>query len=76
MESKKYHAVEQSPHRISKSKSSNTQIHDMKNYSILFDHGINPDIWLVGYIKPLYKNKGNKFNPKYYRLITILSCLG
>jgi hypothetical protein len=23
----------------------------------MFDHGVIPDIWLVGYIKPLYKTK-------------------
>ena len=47
-----------------------------KLFNIIFDHDVIPDIWLVGYIKPLYKNKGNKFDPKNYRPITILSCLG
>jgi hypothetical protein len=35
-----------------------------------------PDIWLVGNIKPIYKNKGNPLDPKNFRPITILSCLG
>jgi hypothetical protein len=29
-----------------------------------------PDIWLVGNIKPIYKNKGNPFDPKNFRPIT------
>ena len=35
-----------------------------------------PDIWIVGNIKPIYKNKGNPLDPKNFRPITILSCLG
>jgi hypothetical protein len=37
---------------------------------------ISPDIWLIGSIKPIYKNKGNPLDPKHFRPITILSCLG
>jgi hypothetical protein len=33
-----------------------------------------PDIWLVGNIKPIYKNKGNPLDPKNFRPIN--SCLG
>ena len=33
-------------------------------------------IWLVGNIKPIYKNKGNSLDPKNFRPITILSFLG
>ena len=32
--------------------------------------------WLIGYIIPIYKNKGNAERPENYRPITILSCMG
>jgi hypothetical protein len=35
-----------------------------------------PDVWLVGDINPIYKNKGSPLDPKNFRPITILSCLG
>ena len=35
-----------------------------------------PSSWLIGMIKPIYKNKGDKFDPKNFRPITIVSCLG
>jgi hypothetical protein len=35
-----------------------------------------PSSWLIRMIKPFYKNKGDKFDPKNYRPITIVSCLG
>jgi hypothetical protein len=43
---------------------------------VSFKVGIIPESWLVGTIKPFYKNKGNKHYPKNFRPITILSCLG
>ena len=47
-----------------------------KLFNIIFDKGIVPNSWLVGIVKPIYKNKGNKFDPQNYRPITIVSCLG
>jgi hypothetical protein len=35
-----------------------------------------PGTWLSGNIIPILKNKGKSSDPKYYRLISILSCLG
>ena len=49
---------------------------DMGLFNIIFETGIVPDNWLMGNIKPIYKNKGDKMDPKNYRPITILSCLG
>jgi hypothetical protein len=43
---------------------------------LIFKSGVIPEIWVSGTIKPFYKNKGDKFNPKNYRPITIVSCLG
>ena len=47
-----------------------------KLFNFILDTGIMPDVWLVGDIKPIYKNKGNPSDPKNFRPITILSCLG
>lgn len=47
-----------------------------KLFNIIFDTGILPSSWLTGVIKPIYKNKGNVNDPKNYRPITIVSCLG
>jgi hypothetical protein len=44
-------------------------------FNIIFEKGIIPDSWLVGYIKPIYTNKGDKLDPKHFRPITILSCV-
>ena len=35
-----------------------------KIFTAIFDSGVMPDIWLVGNIKPMYKNKGNPLDPK------------
>ena len=47
-----------------------------KILNLIFETGFLPDIWLIGSIKPIYKNKGNPLDPKNFRPITILSCLG
>jgi hypothetical protein len=49
---------------------------DEQFFNIIFETDIVPDNWLMGNIKPIYKNKGDKMDPKNYRPITILSCLG
>ena len=46
-----------------------------KVFNIILDTGYMPDIWLSGNIKKNYKNKGSK-DPKNYRPITNISCLG
>ena len=45
-------------------------------FNIIFETDIVPDNWFMGNIKPIYKNKGDKMDPKNYKPITILSCLG
>ena len=47
-----------------------------KLFNLVFDTGIVPEAWLIGHIKPIYKNKGNESDPQNYRPITLLSCLG
>ena len=47
-----------------------------KLFNVIFDNGIMPSSWLIGMIKPIYKNKGYTFDPKIYRPITIVSFLG
>ncbi|XP_063436376.1 uncharacterized protein LOC134717812 [Mytilus trossulus] len=45
-------------------------------FNLVFRTGIIPESWVIGTIKTFYKNKGNKFDPKNYRPITIVSCVG
>ena len=42
-----------------------------KLFNLIFKSGTIPEMWVSGTIKPFYKNKGDKFNPKYYRSITM-----
>ena len=36
-----------------------------KLFNLMFDTGIIPESWLLGTIKPFYKNKGNTNDPKF-----------
>ena len=47
----------------------------IKLFNLVFDRGVIPESWLLGNILPIYKNKGDRQNPEYYRPITLLSCL-
>ena len=47
-----------------------------KLFNLVLETGIIPEDWVIGIIRPIYKNKGNKADPNNYRGITILSCLG
>jgi hypothetical protein len=42
-------------------------------FNLIFSSGIIPDSWLVGIIKPIYKNKGNPNNLDNYRAICLTS---
>ena len=48
----------------------------VKLFNIIFNHSIIPENWLLGNILPIYKNKGDIYNPENYRPISLLSCLG
>ena len=43
---------------------------------VILKCGVVPQQWCIGYIRPLYKNKGDPNDPNNYRGITITSCLG
>ena len=45
-------------------------------FNVILDTGYFPEQWSIGCIHLIYKNKGDRTNPKNYRPITILSCLG
>ena len=45
-------------------------------FNVILKCGVVPHQWCIGYIRPLYKNKGDPNDPNYYRGITITSCLG
>ena len=47
-----------------------------KLFNIILDSGVLPEVWSVGLIKPIYKQKGEKNKPENYRPITLVSCIG
>ena len=48
----------------------------VKLFILILDSGNIPESWLIGIIKPLYKNKGDPLMAENYRPITIVSCMG
>ena len=47
-----------------------------KIFNIVLQNGHMPHEWVIGIIKPIYKNKGDINDPDNYRGITLLSCFG
>ena len=45
-------------------------------FSFIFDTGILSEAWLIGNVMLIYKNKGSTLDPKNYRPISPLSCIG
>ena len=48
----------------------------VKLFNFVFDTGIIPEIWSMGIINSIYKNKGALNDPDLYWGITLVSCLG
>ena len=59
-------------------KASQSKILDiyLKLFNLVLFSGIVPEVWAIGVIKPLYKQKVDIPNSENYRGITKLSCLG
>ena len=45
-------------------------------FNLVLDTGIAPEVWSIGCICPIYKQKGSTADPANYRPITLLSCMG
>ena len=48
----------------------------VKLFNRVLDSGKIPVDWLIGWIVPIFKKKGNPTDPSNYRGMTVLSCLG
>ena len=48
----------------------------VKLFNIILDSGILPEVWTLGVIKPIYKQKEDIRKSENYRPITLVSCLG
>ena len=46
-----------------------------KVFNTIFDSGVMPDVWPVGNIKPIYKNKVNPLDPKNLPRLLFLAAL-
>ena len=57
-----------------------SELHILPVYESLFNFILKtchaPEQWLIGKIKPIFKNKGDSKDPSNYRPITIQGCLG
>ena len=45
-------------------------------FNLIFETGHVPELWSIGIVIPIYKKKGDKFQPQNCRPVTLLSCLG
>ena len=54
----------------------NILVNILKKSNILHNSGTDPEEWLIGLIKLIYKNKGDPMKTENYRPFTLLSCLG
>jgi hypothetical protein len=43
-------------------------------FNLIFDTGILPEAWLIGYMIPIFKNKGSKLDPKNYTILVFQYC--
>jgi hypothetical protein len=48
----------------------------LKLLNKIIDTEIIPEMWTIGIIMPIYKNKGDPGNPDSYREITLVSSVG
>ena len=45
-------------------------------FNLVLTKCILPEEWVIGLIRPIYKNRGSRKDPDNYRGITLLSCMG